>query len=80
MKQTRARSKKAKEAVFKKTKDKGRDLFLERGAGGFTMRALANELEMGQASLYTYVQSKRELWYAIIEDDFEVFNQKINAM
>jgi AcrR family transcriptional regulator len=76
VKRTRARSTDAKQKVFTEIIHKGRELFLRFGAGGFTLRALANELDMGQASLYTYFKSKRELWFAIVEEDFkEIENQ-----
>ena len=77
MKRTRARSTIAKQRVFQEIILKGRELFLRYGAGGFTLRALATELEMGQASLYTYFSSKRELWFAIVEEDFKEVESKI---
>lgn len=70
-KKTRARSTKAKQRIFNEIIHKGRELFLRYGIGGFTLRALATEVHMGQASLYTYFKSKRELWFAIVEDDFK---------
>ncbi|NPD90288.1 MAG: TetR/AcrR family transcriptional regulator [Asgard group archaeon] len=80
MKKTRARSFEQKQLVFKEIIYKGRELFLRFGVGGFTMRALANELDMGQASLYTYFKSKRELWFAIVEEDFKNSDNKIEEL
>ncbi len=77
MKKARARSLDAKQRVFTAIIQKGKDLFLKYGVGGFTLRALATELEMGQASLYTYFQSKRELWFAIVEEDFKEIETNI---
>ncbi len=80
MKKTRARTLEEKKRVFKEIIHKGREQFLRYGAGGFTLRALANELGMGQASLYTYFQSKRELWFAIVEEDFKNIDYKIEEL
>ena len=48
----------------------GRKHFLKFGSQGMSMRALAKELGMGSgksaSSLYTYVKSKRELWFLIM--------------
>jgi AcrR family transcriptional regulator len=77
VKKTRARSIDEKQRVFNEIIHKGRELFLRYGAGGFTLRALASELDMGQASFYTYFQSKRELWFAIVEEDFKEIETKI---
>jgi AcrR family transcriptional regulator len=71
MKKTRARSVEAKEIIYKKILKEGKDLFLEFGSKNFTMRALASRLGLAQGSLYTYIKSKRELWYAIIHDDLQ---------
>jgi len=78
VKHSRARSTIAKQKIFNDIIHKGRELFLRYGVGGFTLRALANELDMGQASLYTYFESKRELWFAIVEEDFEQVENKID--
>ncbi len=80
MKKTRARTFEEKNRVFREIIQKGRELFLRYGVGRFTLRALANELGMGQASLYTYFQSKRELWFAIVEEDFRKVDQKIEEL
>ena len=80
MKKTRARTLEEKNRVFKEIIQKGRELFLRYGVGSFTLRALANELGMGQASLYTYFQSKRELWFAIVEEDFRNVDCKIEEL
>ena len=80
MKKTRARALEEKKRVFKEIIHKGREQFLRYGVGGFTLRALANELGMGQASLYRYFQSKRELWFAIVEEDFKNTDYKIEEL
>ncbi|MHA1515929.1 MAG: TetR/AcrR family transcriptional regulator, partial [Candidatus Heimdallarchaeaceae archaeon] len=72
-KKTRARSVEAKEKQFQRIIKAGRELFLKHGPEGVSMRKLANKLNMGQASLYTYISSKRELWFAILRNDFGKF-------
>ena len=72
-KKTRARSAEAKEKQFQRIIKAGQELFLKHGPEGVSMRKLANKLNMGQASLYTYISSKRELWFAILRNDFSKF-------
>jgi AcrR family transcriptional regulator len=80
VKKTRARTLEEKKQVSAEIIRKGKELFLKYGAGGFTLRALAQELDMGQASLYTYFKSKRELWFAIVEEDFKTADIKIKDL
>jgi len=77
MSQTRARSKEAKEQQEHKIIEEARNLFIEVGTRGFSMRALAKRLEMSQGNLYNYWSSKRELWYEIVKRDFEDFESEI---
>jgi AcrR family transcriptional regulator len=64
-KQTRSRSPEKKAAQFEQILEAGKDLFLEKGRDGFSLRGLAKILGMNQNNLYNYVESKRELWIAI---------------
>ena len=64
-KQTRSRSPEKKAAQFEKILEAGKDLFLEKGRDGFSLRGLAKILDMNQNNLYNYVESKKELWIAI---------------
>jgi len=64
-KQTRSRSPEKKAAQFEKILEAGKELFLEKGRDGFSLRGLAKILGMNQNNLYNYVESKRELWIAI---------------
>jgi len=57
----------------------GRKLFYKKGFD-LTMRDLANELGTRPSSLYRHVENKRELWFAIINQDFELFNDKISKI
>ena len=64
-KQTRSRSPEKKAAQFERILEAGKELFLEKGRDGFSLRGLAKILGMNQNNLYNYVDSKRELWIAI---------------
>ena len=64
-KQTRSRSTEKKAAQFEQILEAGKELFLEKGRDGFSLRGLAKILGMNQNNLYNYVESKRELWIAI---------------
>ena len=74
-KEKRARTKEAKKKQYEKILDAGRKLFLKYGSEGLSMRTLAKEVNMGKSNLYTYVQSKRELWFAVMQRDFEQFER-----
>ena len=65
IKQTRSRSPEKKAAQFEQILEAGKELFLEKGRDGFSLRRLAKILGMNQNNLYNYVKSKRELWIAI---------------
>jgi len=73
MSKTRARCPEKKAKKFQKIIAEGRKLFLKYGPEGFSMRAIAKKLGMQQGNLYNYVQSKRELWFAVIQEDFQQF-------
>lgn len=64
-KKGRARSPEKKKKQFERILEEGEKLFLKFGQKGFNMRALAKKLGVSQANLYNYVNSKRELWFAI---------------
>ena len=80
MTQTRARSKEAKAQQIRKIIEEARNLFIDVGTKGFSMRALAKRLDMSQGNLYNYWSSKRELWFAIIEQDFADFENEITKV
>jgi AcrR family transcriptional regulator len=82
-KQKRARSKSAKKRVLLRIIEEGQKLFLKYGSEGLSMRMLANNLGMGSgsaSSLYTYVQSKRELWFAILRNNFNKFEEGLEQL
>ena len=65
LKQTRARSEEKKADQFERILEAGQQLFLKKGTQGFSMRKLAEMLDMTKNNLYNYIESKRELWIAI---------------
>ena len=80
MSKKRARSKEKKAAKFKKIINEGRKLFLKYGSDGFSMRSIAQKVNMQHGNLYNYIQSKRELWFAVIQEDFEKFTTGISEI
>ncbi len=64
-KRSRARAPEKKAKQFEQILDTGKELFVKYGTHGFSLRALAKQLDMSQTNLYNYVESKRELWIAI---------------
>ncbi len=75
-KNTRSRSPEKKAAQFKRILKAGKELFLEKGRDGFSLRGLAKILGMNQNNLYNYVESKRELWIAIRSKFFKQFRDE----
>ncbi len=75
-KQTRSRSPEKKAAQFEQILEAGKNLFLEKGRDGFSLRGLAKILGMNQNNLYNYVESKRELWIAIRNKFFKQYRDE----
>lgn len=75
-KATRARTEEKKAVQFERILDAGKELFLKRGAQGFSMRNLAEMLGMTKNNLYNYVESKRELWIAIRNKFYNQFKKE----
>ncbi|MHA1556428.1 MAG: TetR/AcrR family transcriptional regulator [Candidatus Heimdallarchaeota archaeon] len=80
MPKTRARSPEKKAEKFREIIKEGRKLFLKFGSEGFSMRAIAKNTGMQQGNLYNYVQSKRELWFAVIQEDFQHFTERMKQV
>ncbi|NVM44163.1 MAG: TetR/AcrR family transcriptional regulator [Candidatus Lokiarchaeota archaeon] len=70
---TRSRSPQKKAEQFERILDAGKQLFIEKGIEGFSLRGLAKNLEMNQNNLYNYIDSKRELWIAIRNKFYKQF-------
>ena len=80
-KTTRSRSPEKKAAQFEQIIEAGKELFIEKGRDGFSLRALAKILGMNQNNLYNYVESKRELWIAIRNKFYNQYrNENIKIM
>ncbi|MFX0073672.1 MAG: TetR/AcrR family transcriptional regulator [Candidatus Hermodarchaeota archaeon] len=62
------RSEKSKQKLLRIIK-KAKILFYEQGAA-FKMRELARRLGVGISYLYRYVESKRELWFAVVYQEY----------
>ncbi|TFF90934.1 MAG: TetR/AcrR family transcriptional regulator [Promethearchaeota archaeon] len=75
-KQTRARSEEDKAEQFERILEAGKELFLKKGTMGFSMRNLAEMLDMTKNNLYNYVESKRELWIAIRNKFYNQFKEE----
>ena len=75
-KKTRSRSPEKKAAQFEQILEAGKELFLEKGRDGFSLRGLAKILGMNQNNLYNYVESKRELWIAIRNKFFKQYRDE----
>ncbi|MFW9826448.1 MAG: TetR/AcrR family transcriptional regulator [Candidatus Thorarchaeota archaeon] len=75
-KKPRSRSPEKKAAQFEKILEAGKQLFLEKGKDGFSLRGLAKILGMNQNNLYNYVESKRELWIALRNKFFKQIRDK----
>jgi len=80
MSKKRARSPEKKAIQFQEILTEGRKLFLRYGSEGFSMRAIAKKMGMQQGNLYNYVQSKRELWFAVVQEDFQKFTMKMKVV
>ena len=76
LKQTRARSKDKKADQYERILEVGKELFLSKGTRGFSMRNLAEMLEMNRNNLYNYIGSKRELWIAIRDKFYRQFKEE----
>ncbi len=79
-KKTRARSAEDKQKQMQRIINYGRELFHEHGVSGFSMRQLGRKLEMSSSNLYNYVDNKRELWYAIVKQDFDHFAGELTSV
>jgi AcrR family transcriptional regulator len=75
-KQTRARSEEKKADQFERILEAGKQLFIEKGTEGFSMRNLAEMLDMTKNNLYNYIESKRELWIAIRNRFYKQFREE----
>ncbi len=75
-KKTRSRSPLKKARQFEHILEAGKQLFLDKGRDGFSLRGLAKMLDMNQNNLYNYVDSKRELWIAIRNKFFKQFKDE----
>lgn len=56
------------------------DLFVERGFGKTSMRAIANEIDYSPATIYLYFKDKNEIFFAIHKKAFSKFLATFEAL
>ncbi len=77
----KTRSSLKREKKFNEIIEAGKRIVAKSGARGLNLRALAKELNMSsQTGLYRYVESKRELWFAIRFSYYKDFLNPINKI
>lgn len=67
-----------KDKQFDEILEVGKELFIKKGSLG--MRALARKLNMTEANLYNYVESKRELWIALRIKAYNQYQKLIESL
>ncbi len=78
-KRTRIRNPLKKEEQLQKIIRNGKELFIKDG-DKMSMRELAREMDLAVSGLYRYVQSKRELWFACNNEEFEKFSKDLDEI
>jgi len=79
-KKTRSRSPEKKAQQFERILEAGKQLFSQKGREGFSLRKLAEILDMNQNNLYNYVESKRELWVCIRKKFYEQYRDESRSI
>ncbi|MDH4423012.1 MULTISPECIES: TetR/AcrR family transcriptional regulator [Bacillus] len=57
-----------------------RDLFVQQGYQHTSMRKIATELGYSHGSIYYHFKNKAELFYAMVEQDFQLLNNKLDEI
>jgi len=60
--------------------DSAREIFINDGYEGFSMRKLAEKIEYSPTTIYTYFKNKDDLLFAICEDFFTDFFDELNQI
>ena len=60
--------------------DAARDLFAEKGYQNASMRQIAKELNYSHGAIYYHFKNKAELFYALVEDHFDMLNAELNRI
>lgn len=60
--------------------DSARKLFVRQGYQHVSMRQLAKELSYSHGAIYYHFKNKAELFYALVEEDFELLNQSLEEI
>ncbi|MFA6234551.1 MAG: TetR/AcrR family transcriptional regulator [Bacteroidota bacterium] len=75
MEQTSQLSRKERERIYKRQEiiNAAREVFAHRGFSAATLDEIAERAEFGKGTLYTYFQSKEELFDTVLADIFDEF-------
>lgn len=57
-----------------------RNLFVQQGYQHTSMRKIATELGYSHGSIYYHFKNKAELFYAMVEQDFQLLNEKLDEI
>ena len=76
IKQTRSRTPEKKAQYFERIIEAGKQLFQQKGREGFSLRGLAEILNMNPNNVYNYVETKRELWICIRKMFYEQYRDE----
>jgi AcrR family transcriptional regulator len=76
----RARSQEDKEREFQRILTVGQKLFVSLGTYGFSMGDLAKKLGMTRGNLYHYIESKRDLYFAILNKCWKRFTDSMDEI
>ncbi|HDR7792741.1 TPA: TetR/AcrR family transcriptional regulator [Bacillus luti] len=57
-----------------------RELFIAKGYQQTSMRKIATELGYSHGSIYYHFKNKAELFYAMVEQDFQLLNKKLDEI
>jgi len=69
---------KHKEEFRKEILDSAREIFINDGYDGFSMRKLAGKIDYSPTTIYTYFKNKDDLLFAICEEFFANFFAELN--
>lgn len=57
-----------------------RELFAKKGFDGITMNDIAQASQKGRRTMYTYFNSKEDIYYAVIEDELEHLSEEMDKV
>ncbi|WAA11386.1 TetR/AcrR family transcriptional regulator [Fervidibacillus albus] len=60
--------------------DAAKDLFIKKGYQNVSVRQIAKQIGCSHGAIYYHFKNKAELFYAFVEDYFELLQQKLNEI